>query len=186
MADIREIFPIIENTSTNAGEALGRRQEGEAGAAINGLIGFSFKDSSGDVILPSLNVDGALPVTLDAGTTLRANGELVAGSTSLVDITSATITLTLGKKYTKISAVVSSRRDTLFQIVHVDDDGGTPTETVLLEAVVGSGQFSFKMALDLDLLDTAGGAGIQILKIKGQNFNVSSSMRAGLSTNEVP
>lgn len=186
MADIREIFPIIENVSTNEGEALGRRQEGEVGAAINGLIGFSFKDSGGNVVLPSLNDEGAIVVSSDGGTTIRANGELAAGSASLADVTGASITLSLGDSYNCISAVVCSRRDSLFQIVHVDDAGGTPAETVLLECIVGSGQFSFKMDLSKDILDTTGGTGDQVLKVKGQNFNVQSSLRAAISANELP
>ena len=188
MADPREVFPILDNQS-GEGSVPGEFNEGDnyAGATNgNGLVAFAYKDSSGAVVLPSLNDEGAVVVSFDAGTTLRANGELAAGSLSIVDITGATLALTLGDKYSKANALVSCRRAALLQIVHEDDVGGVPTETVLLEGIVGPGQFTIPLALLIDLLDTTGGTGVQALKVKGKNFTKLSSMRAAISCNELP
>ena len=57
-----EVFNIIKDSATGAGEALISRIEGEAAAAQEGLIGFSFKDSSGNVVLPTLTPAGAISV----------------------------------------------------------------------------------------------------------------------------
>jgi len=64
MADPRESFATLEDSSTGAGEALISRVEGEAAAAQAGSIGFSFKDSSGNVILPSLTAGGFIQTTI--------------------------------------------------------------------------------------------------------------------------
>ena len=66
MADVNEIFYILADSSTGAGEAAISRIEGEAAAGIAGLIGFAFKDSSGNVVLPQLDSQGRLPVTEEA------------------------------------------------------------------------------------------------------------------------
>jgi len=64
MADPRESFATLEDSSTGAGEALISRVEGEAAAAQAGSIGFSFKDSSGNVILPALDASGFIQTTI--------------------------------------------------------------------------------------------------------------------------
>ena len=185
MADPREIFPILDDGS-DVGVVPRAVVDGVTSPAGEyGMIGFSFKNSAGNVVLPQLNPEGAIPVTLDAGTTLRANGELAAGSASLVDVTGALITATLNKAYSKLNMFVSCRRDALFQLVHVDDSGGSPTETVLVEAVLGAGQYSVPAKVEPDYFDTTGGTGVQEFKVKGMNFNALSSLRAALSVNEI-
>ena len=52
MADLREVFPILQDSATGEGEAPISRIEGEAAAAQEGLIGFAFKDSSGNRFFP--------------------------------------------------------------------------------------------------------------------------------------
>lgn len=268
MADLRESFATLEDASTQEGKALIARQEGDVAAAQNGSIGFAFKDSSGNVILPSLDANGNLPVWVDfdyqegdaaAGTmgtvafaykdstgdlvlpSLDANGnvkawidfdyqqgdtaagtsgtvafafkdssgnlalpqltpsgaisvdqavtttrkksqagELAAGSSTLADVTNASITLTASKVYYGITCIVCSRRDSLFQLVQVDD----ATSTVLAEAIVGAGEYTFEFFLP-DYQFTAGASGTQTLKVMAKNFEALSSLRATLTVNEV-
>ena len=183
MVDEAELFNILDNGG--AGSAPKQMQEGDSPASANGLIGFSFKDSSGNVVLPQLSADGKVPVTSDAtGTCYYANGELAAGSLTLADITNANATLVLEKSYSKIGAIGSCLHASLFQIVHVDDAAGTPVETVLGEFIVGPGAYSFCCELECFILSTVGNTGQQDLKLKGQNFRKLSSMRGSVSALE--
>jgi hypothetical protein len=192
MADLRECFSVIQDDVSGAGECLISRIEGEAAAAKEGLIGFSFKDSSGNVVLPQLDSQGRLPVIVDAvaGTCIHENGELAAGSNDvLADVTGASATLTVGKTYTKIGIMGSCLRASLFQLQYIDDDGGAPTTTVLGEFLVGPGQYSFCCELHCRELDTTGGTGTQTLKLQAKNFAGSpsnvSSLRGAISALEL-
>jgi len=156
--------------------------EGDAAAGKEGLVAFAFKDSTGDLVLPQLTASGAISVT-SATTATRLKspaGELAAGSATIANVTGASITLTVNKVYYGISAVVSSRRDSLFQLVQVND----ATSTVLAEAIVGAGQYTFEM-LWPDMQITAGASGTQTLKIMAKNFEALSSLRATLTVNEI-
>ena len=64
MADPRESFATLEDSVSGAGEALISRIEGEAAASQAGSIGFSFKDSTGNVILPQLDASGFIQTTI--------------------------------------------------------------------------------------------------------------------------
>jgi len=189
MADVNEVFNIIADSTTGAGEAAISRIEGEAGAGIAGLIGFAFKDSSGNVVLPSLDASGRLPTTSVAGTCRVAHGELAAGSAAFAKVTGAEITLTAAKVYTQISATVSCLRSSIFEIVHIDDEGVTDTEVVLEEMIVGPGQFTFQTDLKCQEIDTTGGTGAIVLTIRAKNFGSTpsalSSLRATIACLEV-
>jgi len=156
--------------------------EGDAAAGKEGLVAFAFKDSTGDLVLPQLTASGAIAVTSASTATRKKStaGELAAGSSTLANVTGASITLTASKVYYGISAVVCSRRDSLFQLVQVDD----ATSTVLAEAIVGAGQYTFEM-LWPDMEITAGATGTQTLKIMAKNFEAQSSLRATLTVNEI-
>lgn len=182
MSDLRPLFATLEDTGTNAGAVLAKVQVGDSGAAKNGSIALAFKDSAGNLVLPQLTPDGAILVSEDGGTTIRS-AATVAGSATFVTVDE--LTLTLGEIYTKFSSIVSCARDALFQMVYVDDASGTPVETVMHSCLVGPGQFSFKMSLDLDRLDTSAGTGVQKLRIKAKNLNATSDLHASLSANEV-
>jgi len=189
MADVNEVFYILADSSTGAGEAAISRIEGEAAAGIAGLIGFSFKDSSGNVVLPSLDAQGRLPVSEIAGICYSEHGELAAGSATLAKVTGAEIALTAGKVYTQISATGCCLRTSLFEVVHIDDEGVTDTETVLEEFIVGSGQFTFQTQLHCLDVDTTGGTGTIVLTLRAKNFNGTpnalSSLRGTLAAVEV-
>ena len=182
MADINEVFNILADSSTGAGEAAISRIEGEASAAIAGLIGFSFKDSSGDVVLPQLDAQGRLPITGDAvaGACFNAHGELAAGSLTIAKVTGAEITLTAAKVYHAISATGCCLRSSLFEVTHIDDEGVGDTETILEEFIVGPGQFSFQTSLDCLELDTTGGTGTIVLTLRAKNFTGTPSALSSL------
>lgn len=185
MVDPAELYNTLDDGS-GGGLAPRARQEGDAAAALNGLIGFSFKDSSGNVVLPQLDASGRVPVTSDAsGTCLYENGELAAGSLSIADVTGAKITLTVTKTYSDIGMIICCLHASLFQIIHTDDEGGGgEVQTVIAEAIVGPGQFSFQGNMDCFILDTTGGTGTITLKIAAKNFRVLSSLRGALQALE--
>lgn len=82
MADIRESFATLENVSTQEGAVLGARTEGEAAAGIQGSVGFAFKDSSGNVVLPQLSPAGEIYVSTEKpGDNLHARGENAGSAT---------------------------------------------------------------------------------------------------------
>jgi len=182
MADVNEVFNILADSSTGAGEAAISRIEGEASAAIAGLIGFSFKDSSGNVILPQLDAQGRLPVTQDAvaGTCYSEHGELAAGSLTTVKVTGAEIALTAAKVYTAINVSGCCLRTSLFELVHIDDEGVTDTEVVLEEFIVGPGQFTYQADMDCLEIDTTGGTGTIVLTLRAKNFTGTPSALSSL------
>ena len=180
MADPREIFSILDN-GDGSGIAPDKAIDATtAAAALKGLVGFSYKDSSGNVILPQLTTDGKVPVDTEGfgGTPKSAKGELATGSLSLADVTGAEITISgAGDIAREIKADICCLHASLFQIVYVDDADGTPVETVIDEAIVGPGQYSFKMGNRTLSQDVSGGTGTQKLKLKAKNFVLASSLR---------
>lgn len=177
MADLRESFPTLENVLTSEGVALGARAEGDAAAGIQGSIGFAFKDSSGNVVLPQLNSQGQIQVTSElAGNGKRARGT-VAGSGTQVTV--ATLALVAGKKYENLDFVVSCFRDAVFSIIW-NDNG---VESILADALVGPGQFSFHAKLEE--LEFTAGTGTQQILVKALNLGALSDFRAALSIKEL-
>lgn len=187
MSDLREVFPILQDAGTGAGEAPISRIEGEAAAGQEGLIGFAFKDSSGNVVLPSLTADGKIPVDTEAsaGVCKYDYGEN-AGSLTAVDIATLDETqISLAKEYMKFEFAVSSYRPTLWEIVHIDDANGTPSETVLYSWVTGPGNFHECCKINCLHLDTTGGTGDQQIVLRGTNSFHASCMRGLLAVFEL-
>ena len=177
MADPRESFATLEDSSTGAGEALISRVEGEAAAAQAGSIGFSFKDISGNVVLPSLDVNGNIRIATDDRLCLKSPaGELAAGSASIVAVTGASITLAVDTDYDNVGFIFSSRRDSLFQLIQTND----ATVTVIAEFIVGAGQYTVVGELHCFKI-TTGSTGIQTLSVKAKNFEGLSSLRATIT-----
>jgi hypothetical protein len=165
MAHIEEVFKILRDDSTGAGEAPISRIEGEAALTKEGLIGFSFKDQSNNVILPQLDSSGRIPVTTQAaGAKLYADAQDVAGSTaSFQDV--ATITLAVDTEYNNVEAHGFATRMTIYQIASNDD--GTPD--VLAQFMVGAGQYYARWDAN-NLEFTTGATGTQELKLQGKNL----------------
>lgn len=186
MADLREVFPILQDSATGAGEAPISRIEGEASAAIEGLIGFAFKDSSGNVVLPQLTAEGKILVDTEGfgGTCYHSYGTN-AGSLTAVDIATIDETdLSVSQFYINFEFAVSCLRTTLWQLVYIDDANGTPAETILYEFVTGPGTFHQCCIIRCLDLDTTGGTGDQNLVLRGTNLTHASTMRGLLSVTE--
>ena len=173
MADEAPLFKVLQNGSGTA-EAIDKVESGDAPGTKNGLLAFGFRDSSGNVVLPQLTAGGAIIVDAGAsmGTPLSARGEN-AGSLTTVSI--ATVTLAVSETYNDIEAVGSCLRETLFQLIKLDD----VTETILGEFIVGAGQFSFKW--DCDCVSFSSGAtGTQSLILKAKNIDKVSTIRGNI------
>lgn len=128
--DVRESFPTLEDASTKAGLALTKVTSGDTPTGLNGLMALAFRDSAGNLILPQLNADGALPVTSDTvGQTALSSFVSAAGTTSYQTL--ATVALTHGRRYDMLNASGSCFRDAVFELVHIDDSAVTPVETII-------------------------------------------------------
>lgn len=178
MAELRESFPTLESSVDQSGVALGARTEGQSPTAIQGSIGFAFKDSSGNVVLPQLDSSGKLPVTSESsGNGLYARGTN-AGSSSVVTV--ASLTLVASKRYENLRALVSCFRDSTFQVIFSDNGA----ETIIADIRVGPGHLSENIDLgELEFL--SGATGAQLLLIKGKNENALSTMTATVSCKQL-
>lgn len=181
MADIREVFPILEDGS-NVGQVPRAKAEGDAPSTHLGLLGFSFKDAAGNVVLPQLDSQGRLPVSEDgAGTCITGRGIATpagSGPGNAEDL--VTLTLTASKLYKDIEWVVSCFRDAVYQIIHLDD----VTETIKAEVIVGAGDYTDSGILKC-LEFTAGASGTQSLILRAYNLNAVSDVRGTLSVLEL-
>ena len=188
MADEIEIFHILKDKAgNNTGVAPTQANIGDAPAGLDGILALGFRDTSGNLVLPQLNPEGALPVTLDPGTPLREHGVVASGSQTVnVRSALATIVLTAEKLYTKMAMQGACRRACLFELVYIEDVGGTPVETVLLSALISSGQFTTPLvALLTDFFSTVGATGTLNLVMYGTPLDKASDIRGQVSVNEV-
>lgn len=160
------LFKILKDASNNA-LALSKLALGDAvNGTIDGIAAYSFIDSSGNAIMPQLDSLGRIAVTFDAGTPKRETGLLAAGSqTKDVRTQVIEIDLVVAKTYVCPNAQVDCFRASLFEMVYVDDAGGTPVETVLGYALVGAGNVKADIELTKDEFSTVGGTGDQKLRI---------------------
>jgi len=182
MTDIRTSFAILEDSGTQAGAPLHRVFEGDAYASKNASPALVAKNGTDLVYLKTNSVTGALFVDTSGISVVckSSAGELAAGSATLATVTGAVITLVASKAYQGIGFVVSSRRDSLFQIIW-NNNG---VDTILAEIVVGSGAFTVSSELHC-LSFTSGATGTQELKVKAKNFEAQSSLRASITAEEV-
>lgn len=181
MADLAEVFPVLADATTGAGEALISRTEGEASSGIAGSIGFAFKDASGHVVLPELDVLGRLPVTTQSvGVCKYARGLHASGSQTVgTAATAATLALTASKWYSSIDMVASCFRAGVVQLVW-NDNG---SESIVADAIVGPGQFTVNVAIDC-LRFQAGATGTQELLVKFTPTDKVSDFRATVAALE--
>lgn len=126
---------------------------------INGIASFGFRDSNGNATMPQLNSEGALPVTFDAGTTIviPAKIETQANMESAgqgVRVMLGSVALVPDRIYTAPSLEGSAFREMLFELVMVEDVGGTPVETLIGASYAGAGQYSVKAGLLKDQFAT--------------------------------
>ena len=156
---MQSIFKTLLDLAGDA-HALNKIVLGQAiTGALNGLLAFSFRDSSGNATMPQLNDEGALPVTMDAGTTIvieatkKTQAEMeTAGQGVRVEF--AKTTLLTNRTYTCPSMFCSATRWTLFELVKIEDVGGTPTEELVGFATLEAGQTNVQFSLLKDKFST--------------------------------
>lgn len=182
MPEVRSSYPTLENTSTGDGEALASVVTGDSPTAKKASIAIGFRDSSGNLVLPQLDSEGRLPVSQNgAGIEKAAAGSLAAGSATMVDITSATLSLTVNKVYAQIVVTVSCFRDAVWNVVFVDNG----VSTIIGRIHTGSGLPSYKWDANKKFV-TAGATGTQTLKVQGMNATALSELDAEISCIELP
>jgi len=183
--DKREVFTIVEDDLTGEGVKLPARQEGDSPSLKNGVIGFSFKDSAGNLVLPQLDSSGRLPTTPIAGACkygyAKATPAGLGSDTALGEVTGA-----LAKKYNEFEVSLSCMFPTSWELVYIDDAAGTPVETVLWSRVTGPGDYGVEVQFECIEVDTTGGTGVQKFQVRGaQLTGAVSDMRGYIGVREV-
>lgn len=171
MADLRESFAILEDVVSGEGKALGARIEGEAAAGVLGSIGFSFKDSSGNVVLPALTAEGKIAVDTQAtpGTIIRDHAIIDSGSvTANADNDVVILPLAVNEVYNMADYMSSCSRNCTWTLVH-DDNG---VEEVLESWYSGAGQYTFTEE-PKNLEFNSGATGTQRLILRGKPTKAS-------------
>lgn len=167
MADLREVFPGTVDASTGAGVAPISRVEGDASASQAGQIAFGFKDSTGNVVLPQLRSDGSFAASIAPEPEFYGYAAHVGGSSTTVDL--VTLVPSLSKKYHEFKLAVSCMSECLFTLVHIDDVGGTPVESVLGVWRCGPGQYTVTDEMP-GYVDTTSGTGVQNFVLRAKNL----------------
>lgn len=180
MADEAQLFRTLVD-DTGSAVAMDAVQSGDAPSTQNGILSFSFRDSSGNIVLPQLDAAGKLPVTFDAGSCLfDYSKQTPAGVGSGNSVDMATLTLATSSTYKNIEYDASCFRDSVIQIVQNDN----AVETVLWEGLVGSGQVHIANIIKC-LEVTTGAIGTQELILRGYNTDKVSDIRGSLAA-ELP
>jgi len=181
MADPRAPFPMIQD-GNQVGQVLDQAIDATtAAAALLGLVGFAFKDSTGKVVLPQLDPEGKLPVTMDsAGTILRARGTNVNQNATPATVAGAVLTLAVSSTFVNIGMVISCRRAAIFELIQVND----ATTTVLASAIIDAGQYTATVALPVDQV-ASGSTGTQSLAVRAATFEKAADVYASISAKQV-
>lgn len=180
--NLREVFPILEDSVSGFGVAPTRVQFGDTPVGVNGMMVLAFQDVSGNLVLPQLNSSGQLPVTSSAMVEnyLLGQGEIADGTTSgFTVVPNTTLVLTSGKSYTDIAFQVSCSRSARAQLIY-NDNG---TLTVLGEVLVGAGQYTYTQALPSFGL-IADVSGPQELFVQAFNEDRASPIRCTIGANQ--
>jgi len=118
-----------------------------------------------------------LPI-FNPGAPLDANGEDVAGSSTIVEL--AKITLQIDRKYERLNATGHCRTGALFQVVY--NDNGAESVERHFGSDPGEPSPTFN---DPDFnIDTYGKTGTQELILKFKNFGPLACARGSISTRE--
>lgn len=174
MADLREVFPVLVDETSDEGRALTASVSGDPASAKVGLVAFAFKSSSGNVVLPTLTSEGRIPVDLQAaGTSYSASGSV---NGSLTNVTVAEVTVANSRTYGNISCTGACFREAIFEVVHQD---GT-NNNIIGYFLVGPGQFSFTWDGG-ELEVTTGASGTQKILLRGRNLQKASDLRGNIS-----
>lgn len=180
MADVREVFPILEDAS-NVGAIPSKSQSGDTASGKTGITSFVFRDSSGNLTLPQLTAAGKIAV--DAGASASGTCKSAKGTNagSLTNVTLGTISLTASKVLSDIEATLSCSRSALAEIVW-NDDGA---ETILGWIMTGPGQYT--AMLDINCLTfTSGATGTQQILFRAKNLDKAASLYGTVACLEAP
>lgn len=143
------IFKTLLDTANDVAFAITKVNIGQIiDGAVNGSAVFGFRDSAGQATMPQLNDEGAMPVVFDAGTLItipmakitKAAME-VAGTGVRVLI--GEVALIEGRTYTCPDMKVVGQRETLFELVMIEDIGVGDNETLIDASVLEAGQTNF-------------------------------------------
>jgi len=159
------VFPILEDIATEAGVNLSQAVPGNAPTGRNGLMALAFKDNAGNLVLPQLTSEGKIAVDFEgAGVSKSAtsDGEIPGAATETVV---AEVSLTALKTYGKIHGNCACFKEAIFYLYQVDD----ATETKIGHALVGPGQYTFKIDLGQKEI-VAGATGTQKLSLRALNL----------------
>lgn len=160
MADTREVFPIIENSSGEGQALLARTDGGQLASAGFHAGVLAFKDSSGNDVKPQLSASGQVPVTFAAGTPNSASAvATIAALATEQDV--AAITVANNDVVTANMAMGSAYQPMKWVLYH--DDNGSLTE--LARFVTGPGDFTHSTELE-NIVFTAGATGTQRLVLR--------------------
>ncbi len=199
MADVREVFTILEDNATAAGVKLPARAEGAAvagnhvpvaaakdgagnyqlvpiraeGAAVAGneLPVLPAKDSGGNWAHIPLDASGRIPVS----TFPSSAGTKISDSDTVVGVLNTAtdivvLTLAVATAYEIPQFIGAATFSTLWEVIW-NDDG---TEEVLGQFLTGPGQFSFGDRLE-DVVFTSGATGTQELKLVATQLQGSAT-----------
>lgn len=181
MADKRTSFPSLEDSVTEIGAPLHKVLEADTLTAKNASAAFVAKrQSDGSARYLNLDSSGNLLVALDGAGILKKTRGTMPGSSIFVDV--CEIALVAGAVYKGLSWVTSCFRDAIFEIVAVNDPGGAPTEVILADVLVGTGDVTDSGSL-ADVEFTAG-ATAPVLRVRAKNANALSDFRASVCTRQ--
>lgn len=170
MSDVSEVFNILQNEGTLAGEAATSRRDAlDLVAGIRGLLGFSFQTHDGFAVLPTLTTDGKLPVTSDSAGVKVGGHATVTGVIGVETlITSATL---LTDKLYKLDFLSGACTQTVLWTIKQNDNG---VETPVHKFITGSGQYTEQLRPGCLEFDT-GSTGPQEVKLYATQVKGSPS-----------
>lgn len=186
MANEKALFNTL-NDGTGAGLAPRAKAVGDAPSTDLGHLAFGFRDSAGNVVLPQLTSLGKLPVDTEASAGVIKHSRVANDTGSLAYTDLSTLSgVTTGKIYTNWTIKVCSQNEAEFELVRIDDSGGTPVESIIATFMTGPGQPSdgLKSGNEFEI-STVGGTGTQVIKIRGKNLHKVSRLVATMSAVEV-
>ena len=176
MSHVRESFPILEDALTKEGVAPHKSENGDASAGKIGVTTWAFKDSSGNLVHPTLTPEGKLPVDFQGAGVPKvatSNGE-ITGALTLTDV--CEVALTANKTVGKISVTGACFREAIFYLVHKND----AIETIISSFIVGAEAYTANVNLG-EYEVTTGNTGTQKLILKAKNLNKESDFLGSFS-----
>lgn len=196
MAEVKEIFHILDDGSGDGAGLREVNEGQVLAGTENGALGFSAKNSSNEAHMLNLVAEGEAVATSNVQTVLACKDDAgqsqyipmignairvttegakthYSGEAQITVVSAGAeeqvleVTIgAVGTTYDDVELLVSSFKDCTWKVYHVDDVGGTETETLLLRARSGAGQYTPAINLSCLNLDTTGGSNTQAIRVK--------------------